>query len=144
MCAQYLKASPEVPPCQAKVKVLKVEEEHLSDEEQAPKVELKPLHSFLRYEVLGPNSTYPMIVNASLNACQAYSLLRVLREHRKAIGYTLDDLKGIHPFVCMHRILMEDDHKPTIEHQRRLNPNARSSQEGNFDVVKSWHYLPYF
>jgi len=22
----------------------------------------------------------------------------------------------------MHRILMEDDHRPTIEHQRRLNP----------------------
>ena len=64
-----------------------------------------------------------MIVNASLNACQVDSLLRVLTEHRKAIRYTLDDLKGIHPFVCMHRILMKDDHKPTIEHQRRLNPN---------------------
>jgi len=25
----------------------------------------------------------------------------------------------------MHRILMEDDHKPSIEHQRRLNPNIK-------------------
>ena len=66
---------------------------------------------------------YPVIVNASLNACQIDFLLRVLREHRKAIGYTLEDLKGIHPSVCMHQILMEDDHKPSIEHQRRLNPN---------------------
>ena len=57
-----------------------------------------------------------MIVNASLNACEINSLLRVLREHRKAIGYTLDDLKGIHPSVCMHQILMEDEYKPTIEH----------------------------
>ena len=24
--------------------------------------------------------------------------------------------------MCMHQIYMEDDHKPTIEHQRRLNP----------------------
>jgi len=102
---------------------LKVEDESLTDEEQAPKVELKRLPSTLRYEFLGPNCTYPIIVNASLNAFQADSLLRVLREHRKVIGYTLDDLKGIHPSVCMHYILMEDDHKPIIEHQRRLNPN---------------------
>jgi len=125
MCAQYLEASPQVSSCQAKVKILKVEEEPLTDEKQAPRVELKPLPSSLRYEFLGPNSIYHVIVNVSLNACQVDSLLRVLREHRKAIGYTLDDLKGIHPSMCMHRILMKDDHKPTIEHQRRLNPNMR-------------------
>ena len=27
--------------------------------------------------------------------------------------------------MCMHRILMEDDHKPSMEHQRRLNPNMK-------------------
>ena len=42
--------------------------------------------------------------------------LEYLGSIRKAIGYTLDDLKGIHPSLCMHRILMEDDHKPSIEH----------------------------
>jgi hypothetical protein len=31
---------------------------------EAPKVELKPLPPSLRYEFLGPNSTYPVIVNA--------------------------------------------------------------------------------
>jgi len=64
----------------------------------------------------GPNYTYPVIVNATLNASQVDSLLRVLRLHRKAIGYTLDNLKGIHPSVSMHRILIEDDYKPSIEH----------------------------
>ena len=66
-----------------------------------------------------------MIVNANLNAVQVDSLLRVLRKHHKAIGYTLDDLKGIHPSLCMHRILVEDNHKPSIEHQRRLNPRMQ-------------------
>jgi len=94
------------------VKILKIEGETSFDEAQAPKVELKPLPSFLRYEFLGSNSTYPVIVNTSLNACQIDSLLRVAREHRKAIGYTLNDLKGIS--TCMHRILMEDDHKPIL------------------------------
>ena len=60
------------------------------------------------------------------------TLYLALREHRKAIGYTLDDLKGIHPSVCMHRILMEDDHRPTIEHQRRLNPNMQEVVKKEF------------
>jgi len=81
VCAQYLEASPQVPPYQAKVKILKIEEEPSSDEEHTPKVELKPLPSSLRYEFLESNSKYPMIANASLNACQIDSLLRVLREH---------------------------------------------------------------
>jgi len=34
--------------------------------------------------------------------------------HRNAIEYAIDDLKGIYPFVCMHRILMEDGHNPLI------------------------------
>ena len=62
---------------------------------------------------------HPVIVNANLNAAQVDSFLRVLRKHRKAIGYTMYDLKGIHPSLCMHRILMEDDHNPSIEHPRR-------------------------
>ncbi|XP_078163505.1 uncharacterized protein LOC144558538 [Carex rostrata] len=89
----------------------------------APKVELNPLPSTLRYEYLGPNQIYPVIVNASLNQDQTSQLLQILRMHRKAIGYTIDDLKGINPSICMHRILMEEGHKPTIEGQRRLNPN---------------------
>jgi len=62
-----------------------------------------------------------VIVNANLNANQIDSLLRVLRKHYKVIGYTLTDLKGIHSSLCMHQILRNDDHKPSIEHQRRLN-----------------------
>lgn len=34
----------------------------------------------------------------------------------------IEDLKGIRPTVCMHKILMEDDHKPVVQPQRRLNP----------------------
>ena len=43
--------------------------------------------------------------------------------HYKAIGYALVDLKGIDPSMCIHYILIEDDHQPLIGHQRRLNPN---------------------
>ena len=90
-----------------------------------PKLELKPLPSSLRYEFLGPNSTYPVIVNANLSAIEIEKLLCVIRAHQNAIGYSIGDLKGISPSMCMHRIYMEDDHKASIEHQRRLNPNMK-------------------
>ncbi|XP_021717023.1 uncharacterized protein LOC110684893 [Chenopodium quinoa] len=59
-----------------------------------PMVELKPLPSHLRYEFLGPNSTFPVIVSSSLSESQAQELCGVLRRHQGALGYTIDDLKG--------------------------------------------------
>ncbi|XP_022865510.1 uncharacterized protein LOC111385359 [Olea europaea var. sylvestris] len=52
-------------------------------------------------------------------------LLRVLRENKTAIGWTIADIKGISPSMCMHKILMEENCKPSIEIQRRLNPNMK-------------------
>ena len=34
-----------------------------------------------------------------------------------AIGYALDDLKGISPTLCQHKINLEKDAKPVIDHQ---------------------------
>ena len=52
-------------------------------------------------------------------------MLNVLKKYPKAIGYTIEDIKGINPSICIHRILLEEDYKPSIEHQRRLNPNMK-------------------
>ena len=51
--------------------------------------------------------------------------MKVLNKHRAAIGYTLDDLKGISPTLCQHKINMEPDAKPVVDHQRRLNPKMK-------------------
>ncbi|XP_075091526.1 uncharacterized protein LOC142171732 [Nicotiana tabacum] len=52
-------------------------------------------------------------------------LLQVLIECKTAIGWTIADIKGISPAFCMQKILLEDNHKPSIERQRRLNPNMK-------------------
>ncbi|XP_075494811.1 uncharacterized protein LOC142532385 [Primulina tabacum] len=49
-------------------------------------------------------------------------LLRVLRDNIKAIGWSITDIKGISSSMCMHKILMEADHKTSTQPQRRLNP----------------------
>jgi len=122
-CAQLLEASPPILFSAARVESLQEDSKPSSDEVKVPDVELKLLPSSLRYEFIGPKSTYLVIMNENLNATQIDSLLRELRMHHKVIGYTLDDLKGIHPSLCIDRILIKDNHKPSIEHQRRLNPS---------------------
>ena len=93
--------------------------------EQPPKMEQKPLPSHLRYAYLGEASILPVIISTSLTAAEENKLLRVLRDHKDALGWSLVDLKGIRPSMCMHRILLEDGHKPSMEAQRRLNPTMK-------------------
>ena len=90
--------------------------------EKPPQLEQKPLPNHLRYAYLGQSSTLPLIISASLTTVEEEKLLRVLRDHKNAIRWSLADLKGIRPSMCMHRILLKDDHKPSVEAQRRLNP----------------------
>ncbi|XP_071928190.1 uncharacterized protein [Coffea arabica] len=92
---------------------------------EPPRLELKPLPTHLRYEFLGENKTLPVIVSADLDDEQCAKLLRVLRRCKKAIGWTISDIKGISPSICMHRILLEDNCKPVVETQRKLNPNMK-------------------
>ncbi|XP_013631670.1 PREDICTED: uncharacterized protein LOC106337160 [Brassica oleracea var. oleracea] len=96
---------------------------------KAPKVELKPLPKGLRYAFFGPNSTYHVIVNAELKNVEIALLLCELRKYHKALGYSLADIPGISPDLCMHRIHLEDESMTSVKHQRRLNPNLK-------DVVK--------
>ena len=93
--------------------------------ERPPQLDQKPLPSHLRYAYLGEFSTLPVIISASLIVVEEEKLLRVLRDHKDAIGCSLADLKGIHPSMCMHQILLEDGHKPSVEAQRKLNPTNK-------------------
>ncbi|CAM8892938.1 unnamed protein product [Rhodiola kirilowii] len=70
-----------------------------------------------------------MIVNASLNEVETRQLLDVLREHRSSLGYSIDDIKGISLDMCMQRIHLEGDARPTRDALRCLNPKLN-------DVVK--------
>ncbi|CAN6697919.1 unnamed protein product [Malus baccata var. baccata] len=64
---------------------------------QAPILDLKPLPSHLKYIFLGENETLPAIISSSLTAQEEEKLLRVLKEFKSALGWTLADIKGISP-----------------------------------------------
>ena len=87
-----------------------------------PKLELKELLTTLKYAYLGENETYPVIVASELKSDEEKKLIEVLKRHKSAIGWSIEDIRGISPMVCMHKIFLEDEAKPTREAQRRLNP----------------------
>ena len=105
-----------------------VDRHHLASDswgsEKVPKVEQKQLPAGLKYAFPYDNA-YPVIVTAKLTSVELTLLLNKLRKYRKAIEYTLNDIPGISPNLCMRRIHMEDESKSSIEHQRRLNPNLK-------------------
>jgi hypothetical protein len=84
--------------------------------------ELKPLPDSLKYKFLGPVDSLPVIIASNLIDAQEEKLLDVLRKHKEAISWTIEDIKGISPSLVMHKIHLEDNSKPSREPQRRLNP----------------------
>jgi hypothetical protein len=86
------------------------------------KKELKPLPDSLKYKFLGPAESLLVIIASDLEDAQEEELLEVLKGHKEAIGWTIEDIKGISPLLVMHKIHLEENSKPSREPQRRLNP----------------------
>ena len=68
---------------------------------------------------------YPVVISSKLSYQQETSLLEVLRKCKKAIGWSISNLKGISPLVCTHHIYLEENAKPIRQPQRQLNPHMQ-------------------
>ncbi|GJR65901.1 reverse transcriptase domain-containing protein [Tanacetum coccineum] len=86
---------------------------------EPPEVELKDLTPHLEYAFLEGDDKLPVIIAKDLKNEDKAALIEVLKSHKRAIAWKLSDIKGINPEFCTHKILMEEDYKPTVQHQRR-------------------------
>ncbi|GKA90108.1 reverse transcriptase domain-containing protein [Tanacetum coccineum] len=89
---------------------------------EPPELELKDLPSHLEYAYLEENDKLPVIIAKGLKDDEKEALLKVLKSHKLGIAWKITDINGIDPRFCTHKILMEDDYKPTVQSQRRVNP----------------------
>jgi hypothetical protein len=64
-------------------------------------------------------------VSDELSPEENEKLLNLLKKHRQVIGYSINDLEGLSPAFCTHRISMEDQCKPAVDHHRRLTHAMR-------------------
>ena len=83
---------------------------------------MKGLPSHLKYAFLEPEKRKPVIISVALTESEEQKLLEILRKYKEVIAWSIEDLKGISPSICMNKILLNDIAKTSIEHQRRLNP----------------------
>ncbi|GJU19634.1 reverse transcriptase domain-containing protein [Tanacetum coccineum] len=98
--------------------------------DEPPEVELKDLPPHLEYAFLEDDNKLPVIIAKELSLGEKADLIKVLKSHKRAIAWKLSDIQGINPEFCTHKILMEEDYKPAVQHQRRVNPKIH-------DVIKN-------
>jgi len=60
--------------------------------------------SHLKYRFLDETMLNRVIISNELTIVEEEELVKVLREHKFAIGWKIDDLQGISPIVFMHKI----------------------------------------
>nr|GEX39763.1 reverse transcriptase domain-containing protein [Tanacetum cinerariifolium] len=90
--------------------------------EEPLELELKDLPSHLKYAYLEGADKLPKIIAKYLKDNEKESLVKVLKSHKRVIAWKITNIKGIDPRFCTHKILMEEDYKPALQSQRRVNP----------------------
>nr|GEX02839.1 reverse transcriptase domain-containing protein [Tanacetum cinerariifolium] len=117
-----------LPQVQKELKICEAKTDKSSIDEP-PEVELKDLHPHLEYAFLEGDDKLPVIIAKDLSDEEKTALIMVLKSYKRAIAWKLSDIKGINPDICTHKILMEEDFEPAVQHQRRVNPKIH-------DVIK--------
>nr|GEY59723.1 reverse transcriptase domain-containing protein [Tanacetum cinerariifolium] len=97
--------------------------------DEPPDVELKDLPPHIEYTFLEGDNKLPVIIAKELGNEEKSALIKVLKSHKRAIAWKLSDIQGINLEFCTHKILMEEDYKPAVQHQIRVNPKIH-------DVIK--------
>ncbi|GJZ58249.1 reverse transcriptase domain-containing protein [Tanacetum coccineum] len=99
----------------------------------------------LEYALLQGDGQLPVVISSALSALEKTKLLKVLKYHKGAIAWSIANIKRIDSSFCTHKILMEDEFKPTVQPQRRVNPNINPlvshvqvvPKKGRMTVVKN-------
>nr|GFA77151.1 DNA-directed DNA polymerase [Tanacetum cinerariifolium] len=103
--------------------------------DKPPEVELKDLPPHLEYAFLEDDKKLPVIIAKELGDEEKSALIKVLKSHKRAIAWKLSDIQGINPEFCTHKILMEEDYKPAVQHQRRVNPKIHDVIKKEFEKL---------
>ena len=71
----------------------------IEQETNAKGLILKELPSHLKYAFLELEKTKPVIISTALTYNEDHKLLKLLRKYKEAISWSIEDLKGISPFI---------------------------------------------
>nr|GEW62317.1 reverse transcriptase domain-containing protein [Tanacetum cinerariifolium] len=88
-------------------------EEFLNDDPSSPPLPPQELKG---------DDKLPVIIAKDLKDGEKTALIKVLKSHKQTLAWQLFDIKGINQEFYTHKIIIEDDFKPAVQHQRKVNP----------------------
>nr|GEY27461.1 reverse transcriptase domain-containing protein [Tanacetum cinerariifolium] len=105
---------------------------------EPPKLKIKELLSHLEYAFLEGIDKLPVIISKELKDEEKSALLKVLKSHKRAIAWKISDIKGIDPYFCTYKILIEDDFKPrfNIKEGPWVSPIYCVTKKGGMTVIE--------
>nr|GEV77136.1 reverse transcriptase domain-containing protein [Tanacetum cinerariifolium] len=129
-------SSSPLPPKELKVEEVKTVKSSI---DEPPELKLKELPSHLEYAFLEGTNKLPVIISKELKDEEKSYFLKVLKSHKRAIAWKISDIKGKDPLFCTHKILMEDDFKPMVQHQTSpwVNPVHYVPKKGGITVIEN-------
>ena len=80
-----------------------IEEKEFHQETSEEGLVLKELPSHLKYAYLELPKNKPVIIFARISDAEEQRLLEILRKHKESIAWSIEDLKGVSPSICMHK-----------------------------------------
>ncbi|GJR10619.1 reverse transcriptase domain-containing protein [Tanacetum coccineum] len=127
-----------LPEIQKELKVCDAKTDKSSIDEPL-EVVLKDLPPHLEYAFLEGDDKLPVIIAKDLSVEEKAALIKVLKSRKRVIAWKLSDIKGIKPEFYTHKILMEEDYKPAVQHKKRVNLKIHDviKKEGAFTVVEN-------
>ncbi|GJS95340.1 hypothetical protein Tco_0802308 [Tanacetum coccineum] len=104
-------------------------------EEDSNKVQAVSFYPRIELE----NNQLPVVICSALFTVKKARLLEVLQNPKGAIAWSIANIKGIDSSFYTHKILMEDNFKPIVQPQRRVNPNIKEviPKKGGMTIVKN-------
>nr|GEW83838.1 reverse transcriptase domain-containing protein [Tanacetum cinerariifolium] len=136
---EFLNDDPSSPPLPLQeLKVVKPTNEK-SSIDKPPVVELKDLPPHLKYAFLEGDDKFPIIIAKYLKDEEKTTLIKVLKSHKQALAWQLSDIKGIAPEFYTHKIIIEDDFNPAVQHKEGpwVSPVHCVPKKGGFTVVEN-------
>ena len=79
----------------------KIEEKEFHQGTSEEGLVLKELPSHLKYAYLELPKNKPVIISARISDAEEQRLLEILRKHKESIAWSIEDLKGISPSICI-------------------------------------------
>jgi len=87
----------------------RIENVDIASNEATPSLELKALPEHLKYAYLDGREALPVIIASHLTEQQEDSLMSILKRHREANRWTMQDIKRISLVIVQHRIHLTDE-----------------------------------